>query len=124
MILPDHGRSEGYAKTKFSFLEICLRTLNEEEFKIIIYVKKSFVSVCIVNIFWAVCIENRHNKDIELIKKVQSLIQNMFFWEKIELRFFGTKSMIDSCETILCIHHCSKLILETQKTLSCFSEYF
>ena len=58
VILPDHGGLGGYAKTKFSFLKICLKTLNEEELKIIIYVKKSFVSVCIVNIFWAVCIEN------------------------------------------------------------------
>ena len=124
VILPDHGGLGGYAKTKFSFLKICLRTLNEDEFKIIIYVKKSFVSVCIVNIFWGVCIENRHNKDIELIKKIHSLIQNMFFREKIELRFLGTLSMIDAFEIILCIHYCFKFILETQKTLSCFSEYF
>ena len=58
VMLPDHGGLGGYAKTKFSFLKICLKTLNEEELKIIISVKKSFVSVCIVNIFWAVCIEN------------------------------------------------------------------
>ena len=58
MILPDHGGLRGYAETKFSFLKISLKILNEEELKIIISVKKSFVSVCIVNIFWAVCIEN------------------------------------------------------------------
>ena len=56
VILPDHGGLGGYAKTKFSFLKICLKTLNEEELEIIISVKKSFVSVCIVNIFLAVCI--------------------------------------------------------------------
>ena len=58
VILPDHGGLGGYAKTKFSFLKICFKTSNEEELKIIISVKNSFVSVCIVNIFWAVCIED------------------------------------------------------------------